>query len=125
MDRCLNTTRITSSLLITFSTTNVRILSATSFLCTDETSSADRSLDIRERTNLPIAVRDNGLQWNTRVDFTPSSKDRFYGNYYRKTPDVLGPNPRPAFNQLNNFSGITNYANLDWTHTFSPTLVND
>lgn len=83
------------------------------------------TLNVRERTNLPIAVRDNGLQWSTRIDFTPSSGDRFYGNYVRKTPDVLGPNPRPAFNQLNNFAGITNYANLDWTHTFSSTLVND
>jgi carboxypeptidase family protein/TonB-dependent receptor-like protein len=83
------------------------------------------SLNVRERTNLPVAVRDNGLQWNTRVDFTPSSKDRFYGNFYRKTPDVLSPNPRPAFDQLNNFAGITNYANLDWTRTISPSLVND
>jgi len=83
------------------------------------------TLNVRERTNLPVAVRDNGLQWNTRIDYTPSSRDRFYGNYYRKTPDTLSPNPRPAFNQLNNFAGITNYANLDWTRTFSPTLVND
>ena len=83
------------------------------------------SLDVRQRTNLPVAVRDNGLQWNTRIDYTPTSKDRFYGNYYRKTPDTLGPNPRPAFNQPNNFAGITNYANLDWTRTFTPTLVND
>lgn len=83
------------------------------------------TLAIRQTTNLPVASQDNGLQWNSRIDFTPNSKDRFYGNYYRKTPNVLTPNPRTAFNQPNNFAGITNYANLDWTHTFSATLVND
>ena len=82
------------------------------------------TLDVRERTNVGVAVRDNGLQWNSRIDVT-FSKDRFYGNYYRKTPDTLSPNLRPAFNTANNFAGITNYANLDWTHTFSPTIIND
>src|SRR5207249_8312041 len=70
------------------------------------------TLDVRQRVNLGVADRDNGLQWNTRVDLT-FSKDRFYGNYYRKTPDTLSPNLRPAFNQPNNSSGVTNYANLD------------
>jgi hypothetical protein len=82
------------------------------------------TLPIRERTNVGVANRDNGLQWNSRVDVS-FSKDRFYGNFYRKTPDVLSPNARPAFNTPNNFAGITNYGNLDWTHTFSPTIVND
>jgi len=82
------------------------------------------NLPITELTNVAVANKDNGLQWNTRVDVV-FSKDRFYGNYYRKTPDVLNPNPRPIFNAPNNFDGITNYANLDWTHTFSPTVVND
>ncbi len=83
------------------------------------------TLAIREMTTFGVALRANGLQWNTRIDYVFSSKDRLYGNYYRKTPDVLSPNTRAAFNQLNNFQGITNYANLDWTHTFSPSLVND
>ena len=81
-------------------------------------------LPVRETSNLAVSVLDNGLQWNSRVDVN-LSKDRFYGNFYRKTPNTLSPNVRPAFNQPNNFAGITNYLNLDWTHTFSPTIVND
>lgn len=81
-------------------------------------------LPITELTNASVANRDNGLQWNTRIDVT-FSKDRFYGSYYRKTPDVLNPNPRQAFDTPNNFDGITNYGNLDWTHTFSSGIVND
>jgi hypothetical protein len=79
---------------------------------------------VRETTTEAFAGGNNGKQWNTRVDFV-LAKDRFYGSFYRKTPDTQGINTRPAFANPNSFAGITNYANLDWTHTFSPTVVND
>src|SRR5262249_40188323 len=82
------------------------------------------TLGLYETSNVATSGFNNGLQWNTRVDVN-FSKDRFYGNFYRKTPDVEGTNIRPAFSVVNNFAGITNYGNLDWTHTFSPNLVND
>ncbi len=82
------------------------------------------NLDVIETTNEAFSGANNGLQWNTRVDVN-FSKDRFYGSFFRKTPDVQGINTRPAFDNKNNFAGTTNYANLDWTHTFSPTLVNE
>lgn len=82
------------------------------------------NLDVIETTNEAFSGANNGLQWNTRVDVN-FSKDRFYGSFFRKTPDVQGINTRPAFDNKNNFAGTTNYANLDWTHTFSPALVNE
>jgi len=82
------------------------------------------SLGLYETSNVGTSGFNNGLQWNSRVDVN-FSKDRFYGNFYRKTPDVQGTNIRPKFSVVNNFAGITNYGNLDWTHTFSASLVND
>ncbi len=82
------------------------------------------SLPIRQTTTESFAGTTNGLQWNTRVDLS-FDKDRFYTNFYRKTPYTQGINTRPDFASPNNFAGITNYANLDWTHTFSPNMVND
>ena len=84
------------------------------------------NLNILETVSESVAPKNNGLQWNVRVDrYFRDSKDRLNGSFFRKTPDVISPNLRPAFNTLNAFAGITNYANLDWTHTFSPSLLND
>jgi hypothetical protein len=81
-------------------------------------------LNIREQAINDVAGVDNGLQWNFRIDLT-YTKDRFYGSFFRKTPDVEGINTRPAFTTHNDFAGTTNYANLNWTHTFSPTMINE
>ena len=84
------------------------------------------STNVLENVTESVAPKNNGLQWNFRVDrYFRDSKDRLNGSFFRKTPDVISPNIRPAFNTLNAFAGITNYANLDWTHTFSPSLLND
>jgi hypothetical protein len=84
------------------------------------------SLDVIENVSQSVAPKTNGLQWNFRIDrYFRDSKDRLNGSYFRKTPNVITPNLRPAFDTLNSFQGITNYANLDWTHTFSPNLLND
>ena len=81
-------------------------------------------LNIRQTVNNAVAGKDNGLQWNTRIDLN-YTKDRFYGSFYRKTPDVDSIATRPAFTTHNDFAGTTNYANLNWTHTFSPTMINE
>jgi hypothetical protein len=82
------------------------------------------SMPVFETTTESAAGTNNGKQFNTRVDVN-FTNDRFYGNFYRKTPDVLSTNARPAFDNTNNFAGISNFGNVDWTHTFSPTIVND
>ena len=83
-------------------------------------------LNILGTTINTFVLPDNGLQWNVRLDrYFGGGKDRLYGNFYRKTPDTFQPNIRPEFNTRNAFAGVTNYANIDWTHTFSPTIVNE
>jgi hypothetical protein len=84
------------------------------------------NLNLVETTTDSFAPKNNGLQWNVRIDrYFRDSKDRVNGNYFRKTPNTITANVRPAFANPNAFAGITNYANLDWTHTFSNTMVND
>lgn len=82
-------------------------------------------LPIRGATSNTFVLPNNGLQWSTRIDRYFGPNDRLYGNFYRKTPDTISPNVRPAFNNKNSFAGTTNYVNVDWTHTFSANLVND
>lgn len=66
----------------------------------------------------------NGLQWNIRMDQVfANSKDRIYGNFYRMTVQPTNTQARPAFGYIR--PGFTDYAALNWTHTFSPTIVNE
>ena len=84
------------------------------------------NLAVLESVTDSFAPKNDGLQWNVRIDrYFRDSKDRVNGNFFRKTPNTITANVRPAFANPNAFAGITNYANLDWTHTFSNTMVND
>jgi hypothetical protein len=68
----------------------------------------------------------NGLQWNARVDrYFNDSKDRVHVNYQRRTAESEGTQFRTAFR--NGFASrpLTYYANLNWTHTFSPSIINE
>ncbi len=64
----------------------------------------------------------NGLQWNTRIDKYFDS-DRLYGTFFRTTLNTGGPVARPAFTSTSNYS--TNSAQVNETHTFSPTTLNE
>jgi hypothetical protein len=68
----------------------------------------------------------NGLQWNARVDrYFNDSKDRVHVNYQRRTADVEGTQFRTAFRNQFASRPLTYYANVNWTHTFSPSVVNE
>lgn len=64
----------------------------------------------------------NGMQYNVRVD-KYWSNDRIYGTYFRTTLDTGGPNVRTAFNSTSHY--VTNSAQSNYTHTFSPTTLNE
>ncbi|HEY7306445.1 MAG TPA: carboxypeptidase regulatory-like domain-containing protein [Bryobacteraceae bacterium] len=69
----------------------------------------------------------NGLQWFTREDYSfRDGKDRIYGSGGRTTLDQVAfgqPNVYPAFTAPSN--EYTAYWNANWTHVFSPTILNE
>jgi Carboxypeptidase regulatory-like domain/TonB dependent receptor len=66
----------------------------------------------------------NGDQGDIKVDWAASEKDHIYGRYSQQKVVNPGTNSQPlVYNTFNNYplyNGV-----FDWTHTFSPTLVND
>lgn len=68
----------------------------------------------------------NGLQWNTRFDrYLNDTKDRIHVNYQRRTADVEGDQFRTAFRNAFASRPLTYYANVNWTHTFNPSMINE
>jgi hypothetical protein len=69
----------------------------------------------------------NGLQWFGRIDNTfRDGKDRLYGSVGRTTLDQVrfgSPDVYPAFTAL--ASEYTMYWNVNWTHLFSATILNE
>ncbi len=74
-------------------------------------------------TNISYSVPKNGYQWNIRGDYYKSSHDRFYAEVMRTLYTSEGTTARPALN--NQTKGSSDFVNVDWTHTFSPNLLND
>jgi carboxypeptidase family protein/TonB-dependent receptor-like protein len=73
-----------------------------------------------------LAPARNGVQWNVRVDrYLNDSKDRVHVNYQRRTADLEGEQLRPDFRNAFAAKPITYYANVNWTHTFSPAMLNE
>lgn len=85
------------------------------------------NLPVTGEGNLSTTIPRNGLQYSGRVDHSfNDNKDRLYGTMYRTTLQTVlfnTPSPYPAFtrpwNQDNRF------INLNETHAFSPTVINE
>lgn len=66
----------------------------------------------------------NGIQWNTRADqIFGNGSDRLYANFFRMTATQGVANTRPAF--TTSPPAESDYANLNYAHIFSRTLVNE
>ncbi len=73
--------------------------------------------------NINFTLPKNGYQWSFRVDDYLTKKDRLYVDAMRTEDTSKTLTPRPAMNNPQyNFS---DFANLDWTHTFSAHLLNE
>jgi len=69
----------------------------------------------------------NGREWSGKIDYDPSAANRFAVNYnwYRNT-DAYGPlKPQGARGFLNPTRQLSPTGNFSWTHTFSPTVLNE
>lgn len=64
----------------------------------------------------------NGYQWSFRFDYYMSNSDRLYVDAIRTKYSGPGGGTRPASVQGN--SNSSDFINVNWTHTFSPHLLN-
>jgi hypothetical protein len=72
----------------------------------------------------PLSLTHNAYQWHVRLDYTLNeSKDRFFFDWFRTHSDQLQADPRPIYRVKVPNNGF--FAKLDWTHAFSPRLLND
>jgi len=69
----------------------------------------------------------DGIQWNARIDHQFNrGNDRIYGNIYRTTNQLVtfgAPSVYPDFTTIQ--PQYTNYGNINYTHIFSPNLLNE
>lgn len=74
--------------------------------------------------NFAESLTHNAYQWHFRTDYNVNaSKDRLFFNVFRTYSNQLQEDPRPVFRVVIPNRGF--YAKADWTHTFSPTLLNE
>ena len=72
----------------------------------------------------PQSLPHNAYQWHVRLDYNLNeSKDRFFFDWFRTYSDQLQSDPRPIYRVKVPNNGF--FAKLDWTHAFSPRLLND
>jgi len=73
---------------------------------------------------IPLSLTHNAYQWHIRTDYDLNqSKDRIFFNWFRTYSDQLQNDPRPIFRVVLPNTGV--YAKVDWTHTFSTSLINE
>jgi hypothetical protein len=73
--------------------------------------------------NISYSVPNNGYQWSFRVDSYLGKSDRLYMDAIRTHRDSMGTTPRPK--EWIPYYDISDFANVNWTHTFSPRLLNE
>jgi hypothetical protein len=81
------------------------------------------NLDIAQFVDSSVTLPRNGLQWNFRIDQSwGTGNNRLYGNWYRMSvTSNYAVSAYPAFTQQE--PGSAEYANVDFTHIFSPNLL--
>ena len=74
-------------------------------------------------SNISVTTPNNGYQWSFRVDSYLGKNDRIYVDAIRTSRNSEGIQARPATNIP--YYDISDFANVDWTHTFSAKLLNE
>ena len=80
-------------------------------------------LPVLGTANISFSVPKNGYQYSVRGDEYIGKNDRVYGEFMRTYDTSVSATPRPSLNY--NQSNSSDFANFDWTHTFSPKLLNE
>ena len=74
-------------------------------------------------SNISVTTPNNGYQWSFRVDDYLGKNDRIYVDAIRTSRNSEGIQARPATNIP--YYDISDFVNVDWTHTFSSHLLNE
>ncbi len=80
------------------------------------------NLPVLGTANISYATPKNGYQWSLRGDSYVNDKNRIYAEFIRTSTSSTNTTPRPALNGPSVAS--SDFANLDYTHIFSPRLLN-
>ncbi len=75
------------------------------------------------KANISYSVPKNGYQWSVRGDYYIKQSDRLYVTAIRTYVTSVGTSPRSTLN--NDQANSSDFANANWTHTFSPRLLNE
>ncbi|MGA2807558.1 MAG: TonB-dependent receptor [Terracidiphilus sp.] len=81
------------------------------------------SLDAVNNVNYTNSSPKNGYQWSFRFDDYQGKNDRLYVDAIRTYDTSASTNARPAFAAPS--TNHSDFVNIDWTHTFSPHLLNE
>jgi hypothetical protein len=79
------------------------------------------SLQVFNYGNFSAAPPYNATQYNFRGDWYPTAKDRLYLSYYNDSFNIGEPAARVGLSAQDIMRN--RYAQIDYTHTFSPTLL--
>ncbi len=80
-------------------------------------------LPILGTANISYSVPKNGYQYSIRGDDYVGKNDRVYAEFMRTYDTTVSATPRTYLNY--NQANSSDFANADWTHTFSPRLLNE
>jgi Carboxypeptidase regulatory-like domain len=81
-------------------------------------------LPVEGTAAVPESVTHNAYQWHFRVDYNINqSKDRLFFDMFRTYSNQLQEDPRPLYRVVVPNTGF--FAKIDYTHTFSPNLLNE
>jgi hypothetical protein len=81
------------------------------------------TLNAEGTTDVNYSVPKNGYQWSVRGDYYLGKNDRIYADALRTLDTAFAGSTRTAMeNPQHNHS---DFANVDWTHTFSSHLLNE
>jgi hypothetical protein len=73
--------------------------------------------------NVPESLTHNAYQWHIRTDYNINDSNRLFFDLFRTYSNQLQEDARPIYQVVLPNTGF--YGKLDWTHTFSPTLLNE
>ncbi len=108
---------------LNFPTSNIQTASQISGSYFAPPANLPASLPVVGTANISYSIPKNGYQYSVRGDYYLGDSDRIYAEFMRTYDTSTGATPRPALNDGQKNS--SDFGNADWTHTFSPRLLNE